>query len=103
MDPDLLYHWSPPDFLNDTTIATPDVIQPTRDMIYTLQVVATNGCKASMDIAVNLLTDFPVFNTFTPNQDGVNDYWEIPRLNLYPDHHVEIFDRYGQLVYETRH
>ena len=103
MDPNLIYHWSPATFLNDTTLFTPDVLLPTSDIVYTLKVQSLNGCTDSMDITINLLTDFPVYNTFTPNSDSRNDYWEIPQLTKYPDHHVEIFNRYGQLVFETRH
>lgn len=42
--------------------------------------------------------DYPKF--FTPNGDGVNDYWEIPMLfSQYPTAVIEIFDRYGKLIY----
>ncbi|AWI26066.1 T9SS type B sorting domain-containing protein [Flavobacterium pallidum] len=41
--------------------------------------------------------DYPKF--FTPNNDGVNDYWQIPFLRLYPSSEVIIFDRYGKVVY----
>ena len=102
MAPNLIYHWSPATFLNDTTLSTPDVLLPSQDMIYTLQVQSLTGCTATQDIAVNLLTDFPVYNTFTPNGLGTNNTWVIPRIALYPNHHVEVFNRYGQLVFESR-
>lgn len=42
--------------------------------------------------------DYPKF--FTPNGDGFNDYWEIPMLfSQYPTAVIEIFDRYGKLIY----
>ncbi|OOQ59484.1 gliding motility-associated C-terminal domain-containing protein [Mucilaginibacter pedocola] len=40
-------------------------------------------------------------NTFTPNGDGVNDTWSIPALAGYPKCRVEIFNRYGTLVYNS--
>ena len=41
-------------------------------------------------------------NTFTPNGDGINDYWEIQYLKDYPNAKVQVFTRTGQLVFETR-
>jgi len=41
--------------------------------------------------------DYPKF--FTPNNDGINDYWRIPMLaNQYPKAEIQIFDRYGKLL-----
>jgi len=41
--------------------------------------------------------DYPKF--FTPNGDGINDYWRIPMLsNQYPKAEIQIFDRYGKLL-----
>jgi gliding motility-associated-like protein len=41
-------------------------------------------------------------NAFTPNGDGINDYWMITPLNIYPDATVQVYTRYGQLVFESR-
>lgn len=35
---------------------------------------------------------------FTPNNDGINDYWIIKGLIYYPKAEVKIFDRYGKAV-----
>ncbi|MDP3314334.1 gliding motility-associated C-terminal domain-containing protein, partial [Lutibacter sp.] len=41
---------------------------------------------------------------FTPNGDGVNDYFEIEFLqNCYPDYQIQIFNRYGNEVFEYKH
>lgn len=40
-------------------------------------------------------------NTFTPNGDGINDFWNIPGLNSYPSATINIFNRYGQAVYQS--
>lgn len=43
---------------------------------------------------------FFVNNAFTPNNDGINDYWKLTGLNIFPDKSsLEIFDKYGNLVY----
>ena len=43
-----------------------------------------------------------VFNLMTPNGDGDNDYLQIPSLACHPDNEVQIYNRWGVLVYETR-
>ncbi|MEA3448451.1 MAG: gliding motility-associated C-terminal domain-containing protein [Bacteroidota bacterium] len=39
-------------------------------------------------------------NAFTPNGDGVNDTWIIENLEFYPRAFIEIFNRWGQKLYE---
>lgn len=41
-------------------------------------------------------------NMFTPNGDGVNDYFEIPGLLSYPNNELLVFNRYSDKVYEKR-
>lgn len=62
----------------------------------TLTVRDTNGCgEVAKDISV---MGYPKF--FTPNGDGVNDYWQITGINeqSQPDTSIAIFDRYGKFV-----
>lgn len=41
-------------------------------------------------------------NTFTPNSDGTNDLWEIPELSFYPNCLVNIYNRYGAMLYQSK-
>ena len=44
-----------------------------------------------------VILDYPHF--FTPNEDGINDEWEIKNLDTsYPKAIISIFDRYGKLL-----
>jgi gliding motility-associated-like protein len=45
--------------------------------------------------------DIVIYNTFTPNGDGNNDTWYIGNIQKYPDNSLEVFNRYGKLVYKT--
>ena len=42
-----------------------------------------------------------MFNQFSPNNDGINDYLIINCITNYPNNTLEIFDRYGNQVYKT--
>lgn len=37
---------------------------------------------------------------FSPDGDGVNEYWEIKEIQNYPDNVVSIYNRWGELVFE---
>jgi gliding motility-associated-like protein len=41
-------------------------------------------------------------NVFSPNNDGINDTWDIPLLQFFPDCSVEVYNRYGQLVFKSK-
>jgi gliding motility-associated-like protein len=63
------------------------------------------GDCESARVQVNItiaLADLVVPNTFTPNGDGVNDFWVIKGIATYPSALVQIFTRYGQKVFESR-
>ena len=42
-----------------------------------------------------------IMSLFTPNNDGVNDYWYIPGLEQYGKVQVTIYNRFGQTVYHS--
>jgi gliding motility-associated-like protein len=63
------------------------------------------------DVSVKRI-DFPivlpactvdVFNAVSPNEDGKNDVFYIKGLECYPDNSVEIYNRWGVLVFERDH
>ncbi len=97
----LTYLWNPGTYLSSTIIANP-VCQPREDINYLLTVVSSDGCTNQDNIFIKVVKDFIVPNTFTPNGDGINDKWVIENLNLYPNHRLEIFNRNGQKLFESR-
>jgi gliding motility-associated-like protein len=45
--------------------------------------------------------DVVIYNTFTPNGDGNNDSWYIGNIHKYPDNRLEVYNRYGKLVFKS--
>ncbi|MAQ69591.1 MAG: hypothetical protein CMD23_00665 [Flavobacteriales bacterium] len=40
-------------------------------------------------------------SVFTPNGDGINDTWQIDGMDLYPNPQIRVFNRWGQVVFES--
>ena len=66
--------------------------------IYNVVVENKDGCGTAK-LLVSLI-EYPKF--FTPNEDGVNDTWQIKGVNdtFYKATSLRIFDRYGKLLAE---
>ena len=64
-----------------------------------------NGvCGTSQDTIQFVLVDcltIDVPDAFSPNNDGINDLFDIPNLYKYPNNTIKIFNRWGALVYEA--
>lgn len=65
--------------------------------LFSLQ-IGGKTCEVSVKVLDSEM--FKVSDYFSPNGDGVNDYWSIPELDLLPDSKVFIFDRFGRLMVE---
>ncbi|CAM1359287.1 DUF7507 domain-containing protein [Tenacibaculum xiamenense] len=48
-----------------------------------------------------LNTCLHIYNEFSPNGDGVNEYFKIDCITNYPNNTVEIFNRWGNLVFRV--
>lgn len=96
----LTYTWAPVTGLNKTTIIQP-ITTSADDITYTLTATSADGCIATDEVFVKVLKTPNIPNTFSPNGDGVHDKWEIKYLNTYPGCTVEIYNRYGQLVFQS--
>jgi gliding motility-associated-like protein len=62
------------------------------------------SCESSrtkVNVTVGL-SGVNIANTFTPNGDGINDYWQIAGIENYPDALVQVFNRYGQKLFESK-
>ena len=43
---------------------------------------------------------FTIYQTISPNGDGINDYWHIEGIDFYPTNEVKLFDRFNNLVFQ---
>jgi len=43
-----------------------------------------------------------VYNEFSPNGDGVNDYFKIDCISRYPGNTLQVYNRWGNIVFQTK-
>jgi len=95
------YLWSPANGLSNPAIPNP-VATPDTTTTYTITVTSNkNGACSDVDtITIFVLPDLdvPIPNAFSPNGDGLNDEFFLP--GNYDIEKLQIFDRWGKLVYE---
>ena len=87
-------------FLSSNTIKNP-VVKGVEDITYTLIVTGRGGCARQDQVFIKVLKGPEIPNIFSPNGDGVHDKWEIKYLDTYPGGTVEIFNRYGQMIFRS--
>jgi len=99
---DISYFWTPTSYISDPLSLQP-VVNPPQDANYVLNVVSNAGCGTAKDtMKVFVFKDVFVPSAFTPNNDGLNDTWNIPALNAFPGFILSVYNRYGQLVYQNK-
>jgi gliding motility-associated-like protein len=99
------YSWTPASSLSNANSANP-VASPGENTIYTLTI--TDGeCTASDTVSIRVLNlicgppNIYVPNAFTPNDDDKNEKLYVRGVNL-TEVHLVIFDRWGEMVFESR-
>lgn len=90
------YKWTPATGLDRDDVPDP-MASPDHDITYRLTVTTVQGCVAFDDVEIKVLQHPEIPGAFSPNGDGINDYWNIKYL--YPQATVTIYNRYGELVF----
>ena len=95
-DPAVGYSWTPADFVDDPTSHSVTVT-PAFTTVFNV-VGFVENCQYSDDVLVVVGTEIDVPNAFSPNDDNINDYWEITGLSSYIRSRLTLYDRWGQIV-----
>jgi gliding motility-associated-like protein len=70
---------------------------------YLIRAIEKEGGNESWSNAVGMEFTHPIIvpNVFTPNGDGYNQYFFIPKIELYEDAELTVVDRWGKSVYKA--
>jgi gliding motility-associated-like protein len=96
------YEWSNGDNSGSVTV---DGKRQEPEVVW-VEVTDDKGCRASDTLILEVCDVYLLFknipNTITPgDKNGQNDVWIIPNIELFPDAVLEIFDRWGRLIFRT--
>ena len=98
----IIMQWTSSEFVSCDDCFDP-YIAPNTDATYYLHYEDEYGCHAK-DTAFSVeLLDYSVFipNSFSPNNDGLNDVFKIEAIGIKELMYFYIYDRWGALVFET--
>lgn len=69
---------------------------------YWVDVTSDKECVTRDSISISLCVDLKIPNAFTPNGDNDNDRWHLQWLEFYPEATIDIYDRWGRLVFKKK-
>lgn len=102
---DVIYQW----YINGSPAGDNSAVFASNDFtnsdIVTCTATPTAICSTpahSQPITVYVVKQVTAPNTFTPNDDGTNDVWNISGIASYPNCIVNIYNRYGSQVFQSR-
>ncbi|MCF8257235.1 MAG: gliding motility-associated C-terminal domain-containing protein [Flavobacteriales bacterium] len=94
------YAWSPSESLDDPNITNP-AASPLETTMYYVTVTDDNGCTNVDSVLVEVVPGIKFPDGISPNGDGINDTWIIDNIELFQDAIVEIYNRWGQMLWQS--
>ena len=71
-------------------------------LTYNVTVTDDKGCtQLGTTVMDQPLCEIDIPNTFSPNEDGINDTWDIKNLEVYTDCEIHVYNRWGDRVYHS--
>ncbi len=95
--------WVPSVGLSNANILTPTFLGNSSQQ-YIVNVISAEGCTASDTLQIdvrNCLSYIEVPEAFTPNGDGVNDFFTLFGNNI-ANYEIQIYNRWGEMVFSSR-
>ncbi|MDQ8005339.1 MAG: gliding motility-associated C-terminal domain-containing protein [Pedobacter sp.] len=99
------YQWeSNGSIVGATNIAT-ITVRPQVNTTYRVVVSNEGGCASTTEFTLNVTDNYNLVtaaNLVSPNGDGVNDFWVIKNIDLYPESVVRVFDKAGRVIFNKK-
>lgn len=99
LNPSFSYSWTPRTYL-DCADCFEINASPEEDITYYFSYSDDKSCRITDSIQVKVI--FPIYipNTFTPDNDGINDVF-YAYSEILDDYELTIFNRWGELIFRT--
>ncbi len=97
------YLWQPANLLNSSVIANPLATIYADSILFTVIVTDDKGCKGYDTVKLRTYNNITYYvpSAFSPNGDGRNDIFKPIPVGIVSTQLFRIFNRYGQLLFET--
>lgn len=96
-----VFSWTPAGTVDDADQPN-TTARPLADTDYVLMGEVSGQCIARDTVKVKVSGGVTFPNVFSPNNDGVNDRWELPGVSSFSTCILSIFDRSGMRVFEMK-
>lgn len=97
------YEWQPASKLDNPSTANPLAFPDSSENIFIVTGHSLNYlCSSTDTVIVYVEKKVRPWNSFSPNSDGVYDTWIIENIENFPNATLEIYNRWGMLVWKSR-
>jgi len=93
--------WTPSIYLDNSLSSNP-ISTPQATTVYVVRVTSTQGCVSTDSVTVTLQPTIEIPSGVTPNGDGKNDIWTLKGIELFPNCVVELYNRWGEVIFESK-
>jgi gliding motility-associated-like protein len=95
------YSWMPQTNLDDPSSQS-TLLHVSQDQIYYVTGTTVEGCTETDTIIITTASNLIIYSGFTPNDDGINDEWDIDYWQYYLNMTVDVYNRWGGLVFSSK-
>jgi gliding motility-associated-like protein len=93
----ITYSWTPIDFLAQTN-QSQSLATIMNSIVYNIYAEG-EGCKDTAQIVVSTEISYDIPNAFSPNNDGINDLFQVVNLSGGSIREFKIYNQWGDLIY----
>jgi gliding motility-associated-like protein len=95
------YAWMPQDGLDYPSSQSP-LLLVSVDKVYYVTGTTADGCPETDSIIITTAGNLIIYSGFTPNGDDINDLWVIDNVIYNPNITVDVYNRWGGLVFSSK-
>ncbi len=96
-----VFKWSPNQWMDNPLIKTPTVT-PQSDIVYKVLATTPNMCEVKDSVVMVVLRKILIPTAFSPNNDSMNDTWEIVGIKQFTEAEIYVYNRWGELVFFSK-
>ena len=95
------FKWSPNQWMDNPLIKTPTVT-PLGNIVYKILATTPNMCEVKDSVVMVILRKILIPTAFSPNNDSMNDTWEIVGIKQFSEAETYVYNRWGELVFFSK-